>query len=107
MQQEGLFPYLFIFSGGGGIFFLCQRIAQFSVHFFFFPNCQLSALLKFLLAPVPGCWGTIGSILVHRDLIAVNKVDNYLSLCLRIPPAVLDAFKLLHHAKFTCHIRSY
>lgn len=107
MQEKGLFPYFFFFFWGGGDFFRMPENCTVFCAFFFFPNCQLSAPLKFLLAPVPGCWGTIGSILVHRDLIAVNKVDNYLSLCLRIPPAVLDAFKLLHHAKFTCHIRSY
>lgn len=38
-------------------------------------------------------WGTIDPILAYTDLIAVNKIDNYLLLSLKIPPAVLDAFK--------------
>lgn len=37
--------------------------------------------------------GTIDPILAYTDLIAVNEIDNYLLLCLKIPPAVLDAFK--------------
>lgn len=38
-------------------------------------------------------WGTIDHILAYTDLIAVNKIDNYLLLSLKIPPAVLDALK--------------
>lgn len=38
-------------------------------------------------------WGTIDPILAYTDLIAVNKIDNYLLLSLKIPPAVSDAFK--------------
>lgn len=83
---------------------LCQRITQFSPPFQT-ANFPLHWSYFWLQSQYFG--GTIDPILAYTDLIAVNKVYNYLLLCLRIPPAVLDAFKLPHHAKLTCHIRIY